>query len=120
MATETGETRPRRKGERAQALCPCGSLRGQTNEGYRLAVSTVRLGSHVGSWKEPRGEGDKMPKYKVVKVHITTEDGELLDSFAVTHWRDNSVTTYEELEAVGSTLSNASLAQRIEQYVEQS
>lgn len=62
-------------------------------------------------------------KHKVVKVSITTMDGELLDQFAVYHWKADTwpgqkPNTDLDEENVGSHASNSLLAERIERYIE--
>lgn len=56
-------------------------------------------------------------KQKTIKISITTEDGELLDMFLVTDFRNEVAPGVGDYEYVGSSLSNQLLAQRIQQNV---
>lgn len=64
------------------------------------------------------------PQHKAIKVSITTTDGELIDSFIVTHWQSNpgdldlSDDESDDCECVGSSASECILADRIRRYVE--
>lgn len=58
-------------------------------------------------------------QYKVVKVTIATEDGEVLDQFEVAHWRrELDENEHEDVEGIGSPMSNVGVIDRIERYVE--
>ena len=52
----------------------------------------------------------------VVRISITTTDGEVLDTFDVAHWRAECDS--EDQESVGSHASEALLMDRIKRYVE--
>ena len=54
-------------------------------------------------------------KKRVIRITITTEDGEVLDQFPVRHWRDDSDDNNEE--NVGSHASESLLAARISRCV---
>lgn len=54
-------------------------------------------------------------RHKTVKITITTEDGEVMDQFHVSHYRTE--TDHDDEENVGSRTANGLLAQRIERYV---
>jgi len=56
-------------------------------------------------------------KRPLVYVSITTPDGELLDRFAVTHWRAEIDDAVDDFENIGSHAANSLLAQRIERYL---
>ena len=61
-----------------------------------------------------RGEGMIAP-IKAVNISVTTLDGEMLDSFVVTHWKADVPDTpqFEDAEAVGSNASESLLVARL-------
>lgn len=57
-------------------------------------------------------------KRRKIRVIITTDEGEVLDSFAVVHWRDDDPAIAEDdMESVGSRASESVLGERIAKYV---
>lgn len=58
------------------------------------------------------------PKHKSIRLTVTTTDGEVLDTFSVSHWRTETNTDIDDEESIGSIASEDLLVERIKRYVE--